>query len=157
MQKVINSWKTSSFLKSCTNAYENDFRDIKHTTLSERGALREAFRCLKCADAPCQKSCPTQLDVKTFITSIANKVNLNMSVLVTFFLTPMISWCLLSAAYHTNPRRNRKSAVIFRIIMVPLGKFFRTIHLALLAAWFARRQTFVLVRAICSPVKKVVG
>lgn len=51
----------------------NDFSDIKHTTLSERAALREAARCLKCADAPCQKSCPTQLDVKSFITSIANK------------------------------------------------------------------------------------
>ncbi|CAD6185538.1 unnamed protein product [Caenorhabditis auriculariae] len=51
----------------------NDFRDIKHTTLSERGALKEAMRCLKCADAPCQKSCPTQLDVKAFITSISNK------------------------------------------------------------------------------------
>lgn len=47
--------------------------DIKHTTLSERAALKEAARCLKCADAPCQKSCPTQLDVKSFITSIANK------------------------------------------------------------------------------------
>lgn len=31
-------------------------------------------RCLKCADAPCQKSCPTNLDIKSFITSIANKV-----------------------------------------------------------------------------------
>jgi dihydropyrimidine dehydrogenase (NADP+) len=30
-------------------------------------------RCLKCADAPCQKSCPTQLDVKAFIGSIATK------------------------------------------------------------------------------------
>ncbi|KAK9497124.1 hypothetical protein O3M35_004500 [Rhynocoris fuscipes] len=50
-----------------------NFDDIKHTTLSERGALREAARCLKCADAPCQKSCPTQLDIKSFITSIANK------------------------------------------------------------------------------------
>uniref|UniRef100_A0A914BUW6 Dihydropyrimidine dehydrogenase [NADP(+)] n=2 Tax=Acrobeloides nanus TaxID=290746 RepID=A0A914BUW6_9BILA len=58
---------------SCDNKHENDFRDIKHTTLSERGALREAMRCLKCADAPCQKSCPTQLDVKSFITSISNK------------------------------------------------------------------------------------
>ncbi|KAG8436765.1 hypothetical protein GDO86_007740, partial [Hymenochirus boettgeri] len=29
--------------------------------------------CLKCADAPCQKSCPTNLDIKLFITSIANK------------------------------------------------------------------------------------
>uniref|UniRef100_A0AAY4C2I0 Dihydropyrimidine dehydrogenase [NADP(+)] n=1 Tax=Denticeps clupeoides TaxID=299321 RepID=A0AAY4C2I0_9TELE len=52
---------------------ENNFDDIKHTTLSERGALREALRCLKCADAPCQKSCPTNLDIKAFITSIANK------------------------------------------------------------------------------------
>ncbi|XP_026468249.1 dihydropyrimidine dehydrogenase [NADP(+)]-like isoform X2 [Ctenocephalides felis] len=52
---------------------ENDFSDIKHTTLSERAALREAARCLKCADAPCQKSCPTQLDIKSFITSIGNK------------------------------------------------------------------------------------
>lgn len=32
------------------------------------------FRCLKCADAPCQKSCPTNLDIKSFITSISNKV-----------------------------------------------------------------------------------
>ncbi|XP_030624218.1 dihydropyrimidine dehydrogenase [NADP(+)] isoform X2 [Chanos chanos] len=52
---------------------ENNFDDIKHTTLSERGALREAVRCLKCADAPCQKSCPTNLDIKAFITSISNK------------------------------------------------------------------------------------
>uniref|UniRef100_A0A1B0D4C8 Dihydropyrimidine dehydrogenase [NADP(+)] n=1 Tax=Phlebotomus papatasi TaxID=29031 RepID=A0A1B0D4C8_PHLPP len=61
--------------KSCEicPSLENDFSDIKHTTLSERGALREAARCLKCADAPCQKSCPTQLDIKSFITSIANK------------------------------------------------------------------------------------
>uniref|UniRef100_A0A1A9WDB6 Dihydropyrimidine dehydrogenase [NADP(+)] n=1 Tax=Glossina brevipalpis TaxID=37001 RepID=A0A1A9WDB6_9MUSC len=51
----------------------NNFEDIKRTTLSERAALREAMRCLKCADAPCQKSCPTQLDIKSFITSIANK------------------------------------------------------------------------------------
>lgn len=58
---------------SCTNELENNFEDIKHTTLSERGALKEANRCLKCADAPCQKSCPTQLDVKSFITSIGNK------------------------------------------------------------------------------------
>ncbi|XP_029419692.1 dihydropyrimidine dehydrogenase [NADP(+)] isoform X2 [Nannospalax galili] len=67
-------WKRNSD-KNCFNCekLENNFDDIKHTTLGERGALREAMRCLKCADAPCQKSCPTNLDVKSFITSIANK------------------------------------------------------------------------------------
>ncbi|CAB3373612.1 Hypothetical predicted protein [Cloeon dipterum] len=67
-------WKRNAN-KNCTAcpSLENNFDDIKHTTLSERAALKEAARCLKCADAPCQKSCPTQLDIKSFITSIANK------------------------------------------------------------------------------------
>lgn len=66
-------WKRNKVkcLSSCS--LENDFSDVKPTTLSERGALKEAARCLKCADAPCQKSCPTQLDVKMFISCIANK------------------------------------------------------------------------------------
>uniref|UniRef100_A0ABI7YCM9 Dihydropyrimidine dehydrogenase [NADP(+)] n=1 Tax=Felis catus TaxID=9685 RepID=A0ABI7YCM9_FELCA len=67
-------WKRNTD-KNCSKCekLENNFDDIKHTTLGERGALREAMRCLKCADAPCQKSCPTNLDIKSFITSIANK------------------------------------------------------------------------------------
>ncbi|TKR83247.1 hypothetical protein L596_016870 [Steinernema carpocapsae] len=74
-KKDKHNWKRNADkgCTSCSNTYANDFRDIKHTTLSERGALKEASRCLKCADAPCQKSCPTQLDIKSFITSIANK------------------------------------------------------------------------------------
>uniref|UniRef100_UPI001939D4E7 dihydropyrimidine dehydrogenase [NADP(+)]-like n=1 Tax=Styela clava TaxID=7725 RepID=UPI001939D4E7 len=73
-KKARKHWKRNSD-KSCSTCkpLKNDFDDIKHTTLSERGALKEAARCLKCADAPCQKSCPTQLDIKSFITSIANK------------------------------------------------------------------------------------
>lgn len=68
-------WKRNNDKKctSCAPILQNNFEDIKPTTLSERGALREAIRCLKCADAPCQKSCPTQLDIKAFITSISNK------------------------------------------------------------------------------------
>lgn len=50
-----------------------NFDDIKHSTLSERAALKEASRCLKCADAPCSKSCPTQIDVKAFISMISSK------------------------------------------------------------------------------------
>lgn len=73
-KKNKQHWKRNADRK-CTScpSLQNDFSDIKHTTLSERGALREASRCLKCADAPCQKSCPTQLDVKSFITSISNQ------------------------------------------------------------------------------------
>ncbi|XP_013417109.1 dihydropyrimidine dehydrogenase [NADP(+)] isoform X2 [Lingula anatina] len=73
-KKTKQHWKRNQE-KGCSTcpSLENNFDDIKHTTLSERGALREAARCLKCADAPCQKSCPTQLDIKYFITSIANK------------------------------------------------------------------------------------
>ncbi|XP_041064626.1 dihydropyrimidine dehydrogenase [NADP(+)]-like [Carcharodon carcharias] len=73
--KVIKThWKRNSNINcSGYEKLENNFDDIKHTTLSERGALHEAMRCLKCADAPCQKSCPTNLDIKSFITSIANK------------------------------------------------------------------------------------
>eukprot|EP00667_Euglena_gracilis_P001361 EG_transcript_1360 len=50
-----------------------DFSDVKPSTLTERGALREAARCLKCADAPCQHSCPTTIDVKQFIQQIATR------------------------------------------------------------------------------------
>uniref|UniRef100_A0A8C5DB32 Dihydrothymine dehydrogenase n=1 Tax=Gouania willdenowi TaxID=441366 RepID=A0A8C5DB32_GOUWI len=73
-KKEKKHWKRNPE-KSCDSCIklENNFDDIKHTTLSERGALREAMRCLKCADAPCQKSCPTNLDIKSFITSISNK------------------------------------------------------------------------------------
>uniref|UniRef100_A0A673BZQ9 Dihydropyrimidine dehydrogenase [NADP(+)] n=1 Tax=Sphaeramia orbicularis TaxID=375764 RepID=A0A673BZQ9_9TELE len=73
-KKEKKHWKRNPD-RSCDSCVklENNFDDIKHTTLSERGALREALRCLKCADAPCQKSCPTNLDIKSFITSISNK------------------------------------------------------------------------------------
>ncbi len=70
--QVKEHWKRNAPCKdSCK--LEGDFGDVKPTTLTERGALYEANRCLKCADAPCQKSCPTNLDVKFFIGAIANK------------------------------------------------------------------------------------
>jgi len=75
-KKVKKHWKRNGD-KNCQSCappnLTQNFDDIKHTTLSERAALREAARCLKCADAPCQKSCPTQLDVKSFIGSISTK------------------------------------------------------------------------------------
>jgi len=64
-------WKRNVGCNGCDRT--NDFDDIKHSTLTERGALFEAARCLKCADAPCQKSCPTSIDIKQFISCIATK------------------------------------------------------------------------------------
>uniref|UniRef100_A0AC35UG89 Dihydropyrimidine dehydrogenase [NADP(+)] n=1 Tax=Rhabditophanes sp. KR3021 TaxID=114890 RepID=A0AC35UG89_9BILA len=55
------------------NKYLNDFRNINHTTYSERGALREASRCLMCPESPCSSSCPTSIDVKAFIGCIKSK------------------------------------------------------------------------------------
>jgi len=52
---------------------ENDFDNVKETTLTEHAALVESSRCLKCADAPCTKSCPTSIDIKTFIQCISTK------------------------------------------------------------------------------------
>ncbi|XP_026170020.1 dihydropyrimidine dehydrogenase [NADP(+)] isoform X2 [Mastacembelus armatus] len=80
-KKEKKHWKRNPE-KNCGSCVklENNFDDIKHSTLSERGALREALRCLKCADAPCQKSCPTNLDIKSFVTSISNKVFSKMGI-----------------------------------------------------------------------------
>jgi dihydropyrimidine dehydrogenase (NADP+) len=51
---------------------DGDFeRDIPLMTIQE--AVREASRCLKCNDAPCQQGCSTTIDIKTFIYNIQNK------------------------------------------------------------------------------------
>ena len=70
-KKARKYWKRNEHVHGCSK--NRNFDDIKPTSLSERGALFESRRCLKCADAPCQKSCPTQLDVKSFIGCISNK------------------------------------------------------------------------------------
>jgi len=36
-------------------------------------AVAEAYRCIKCQDAPCNKGCPAGIDVAKFIRQIANK------------------------------------------------------------------------------------
>jgi len=46
-------------------------RDTPLMTVQE--AVREASRCLKCNDAPCQQGCSTTIDIKTFIYNIQNK------------------------------------------------------------------------------------
>ncbi|XP_022182624.1 dihydropyrimidine dehydrogenase [NADP(+)] [Myzus persicae] len=67
---------TAGVVDGCASGLWNKWwTDVKPSTLrgGEKAAVREARRCLKCAHAPCQLSCPTSIDVKSFITSIANQ------------------------------------------------------------------------------------
>lgn len=71
--KQKGHWKRN--IKKNVKPHEllHNFADIKPTTMKEADAVREAARCLKCADAPCQKGCPTAIDIKGFISCIANR------------------------------------------------------------------------------------
>lgn len=51
--------------------YRLNFEDIHPPFETREGALVEANRCLFCYDAPCTKSCPTGIDVPTFIKQIS--------------------------------------------------------------------------------------
>ena len=44
----------------------------KKPLYTEGEARAEAERCLYCADAPCIKACPTEIDIPTFIKKIAS-------------------------------------------------------------------------------------
>ena len=50
---------------------ENELPD-KKPLYSKAEARAEADRCLYCADAPCIKACPTEIDIPTFIKKIAS-------------------------------------------------------------------------------------
>jgi len=51
--------------------YKQNFSDVHPPFETREGALVEANRCLFCYDAPCTKSCPTGIDVPTFIKQIS--------------------------------------------------------------------------------------
>ncbi|KAJ6242846.1 dihydropyrimidine dehydrogenase [NADP(+)] [Anaeramoeba flamelloides] len=50
-----------------------DFTILPHLMLSEKEAIQEAKRCLKCADAPCTKGCPVSIDIKAFIHCVSTR------------------------------------------------------------------------------------
>jgi len=63
---------TSSFVaKLDDERLEKSLRD-KKPLYTEAEARAEAERCLYCADAPCIKACPTEIDIPTFIKKIAS-------------------------------------------------------------------------------------
>ncbi|KAA6357394.1 MAG: dihydropyrimidine dehydrogenase (NAD+), partial [Streblomastix strix] len=56
-------------LESVGTDRNRDFHYPKHL-LSVSEAVKEGQRCLKCLDPPCQSSCPSQIDVRTFNNAI---------------------------------------------------------------------------------------
>lgn len=51
--------------------YDENFSDIRPPFDSRESALVEANRCLFCYDAPCTKSCPTEINIPKFIKQIS--------------------------------------------------------------------------------------
>ena len=57
--------------KLSAQEYAQNFNDIHPPFENREAALVEANRCLFCYDAPCMKSCPTDINVPKFIRQIA--------------------------------------------------------------------------------------
>jgi glutamate synthase (NADPH/NADH) small chain len=62
---------SSSVLRPPADRLERELPD-KKPLFSDTEAEAEANRCLYCADAPCIKACPTEIDIPTFIKKIAS-------------------------------------------------------------------------------------
>lgn len=48
-------------------------RDFHNRVYTEKEAMTEASRCMKCADSPCQKACSVGIDIRSFIYQIQNQ------------------------------------------------------------------------------------
>ncbi len=60
--------------KRCGPCEELTWTRSSHNRLyTEREAIEEATRCMKCADSPCQKACSTGIDIRSFIYQIQNQ------------------------------------------------------------------------------------
>lgn len=55
--------------RTSSRATNGEFTDI-HPPLARDEAIAEAARCLYCFDAPCTRSCPTHIDIPSFIRQI---------------------------------------------------------------------------------------
>ncbi|KAH7827898.1 dihydropyrimidine dehydrogenase (NAD+) [Monocercomonoides exilis] len=71
--------------------HKRDFRNPKYM-MSIPEAIKEGQRCLKCIDPPCQASCPTQLDVRTF-TNAMGEGNMYAAAKTLFTHNPLAWTC----------------------------------------------------------------
>ncbi len=56
-----------------TDLANNWIRSFHNRIYTEKEAMTEASRCMKCADSPCQKACSVGIDIRSFIYQIQNQ------------------------------------------------------------------------------------
>lgn len=61
------------FKRSQRDFQEDWTRGHHNRIYTEKEAMTEANRCMKCADSPCQKACSTGIDIRQFIYQIQNQ------------------------------------------------------------------------------------
>lgn len=139
------------------------------TQLNCQIKVKSVFRCLKCADAPCQKSCPTNLDIKSFITSISNKVLWN--IYTHPFTQALLNDSCLRRWLRTNKERRVQiiihcsHIISFMFVCIHVCAYTRTTmeqrewsYLTTLwvwpVEWFAPHQSCVLAAATCMHLRK---
>jgi dihydropyrimidine dehydrogenase (NAD+) subunit PreT len=68
--KICGSCMAITNNRLSAEQYQQNFNDIHPPFESREAALVEANRCLFCYDAPCTKSCPTEINIPKFIKQI---------------------------------------------------------------------------------------
>lgn len=58
------------FKRNPNNLQSDWTRDHHNRVYTEKEAMTQASRCMKCADSPCQKACSTGIDIRSFIYQI---------------------------------------------------------------------------------------
>ena len=62
------------FKRTPNESLEGDWSRDKYVRLyTEKEAIEEASRCMKCANIPCQKACSVGIDIRMFIYQIQNQ------------------------------------------------------------------------------------
>ena len=135
---LVSMWSSCDH---CHDHHQHEHDHDHHDAKGERGALREAARCLKCADAPCQKSCPTQASSSSWSPTLSGIIMMIMIMITNIIMISNLHYDLLYDDPHLDDLYLFLNSIIFswmwrhslgtsatRTIMELLEQFWATIH-----------------------------